>query len=96
MIGSNVFALAFGRNLDAHAPSSPSNSTLIDTAAAGPAAAAQCLDGRACYIDSLKLTIVACCIALVLSVYTGWRDRQRQLHISLKGAEGAAEVVWEE
>ncbi|OSX60721.1 hypothetical protein POSPLADRAFT_1148283 [Postia placenta MAD-698-R-SB12] len=78
MIGSNIFSIAFGRNLDAHAPpSSP------------------CLEGRTCYADSLKLTIAACCVALGLAVYSGWRDRRRQMRIALKGAEIAPEVVWE-
>lgn len=105
MIGSNIFSIAFGRNLDAHAPpSSPvANVTSLPETAhfvqllqrAGLPSTSQCLEGRTCYADSLKLTIAACCVALGLAVYSGWRDRRRQMRIALKGAEIAPEVVWE-
>jgi hypothetical protein len=87
MIGGNIFSIAFGRNLDAHAPSEPaSNSTLTvifptlaDAAhalatRAGDDSSHQCLQGRECYIDSLRLTTAACALAFALSVYAGWRD----------------------
>lgn len=36
-----------------------------------------CYEGKECYVDSLSMTIVACLMAIVLSVYAGWLDRQR-------------------
>ncbi|KIJ21223.1 hypothetical protein PAXINDRAFT_107124 [Paxillus involutus ATCC 200175] len=61
-IGGNFFSLMFGRNLDAHAQL-PSEH--------------QCFDGRECYVDSLKVTMVACVVSLGLSVWAGIRDRQK-------------------
>ncbi|KAI0078268.1 MFS general substrate transporter [Panus rudis PR-1116 ss-1] len=80
MIGGNIFSIAFGANLDAHAtpPASPEHTSLTSSliqSRAGLPSDHQCLDGRVCYVDSLKLTIGACCLALILSVYAGWRDR---------------------
>lgn len=104
MLGSNVFSLAFGRNLDAHAPhSAPAQSAspsalserMADIARrAGLPSSTQCLEGRACYRDSLKLTIGACCVALLLAMYSGWRDRRRQVRVAFKVDD--ADVVWEE
>ena len=37
----------------------------------------RCLDGRICYNQSFQLTIVACCIALVLGLYAGIRDMRK-------------------
>ncbi|KAI0959036.1 hypothetical protein AcW1_003984 [Taiwanofungus camphoratus] len=114
MIGSNIFSIAFGRNLDAHAPKSEAMATGADSPAArltslrtvsragwlysrdGPPSTHQCLDGRACYVDTLKLTITACCVALVLALYAGWRDQRRQAKVALRGVEAVPEVVWEE
>lgn len=114
MIGSNIFSIAFGRNLDAHAPRSEAMATGADSPAArltslrtvsragwlysrdGPPSTHQCLDGRACYVDTLKLTITACCVALVLALYAGWRDQRRQAKVALRGVEVVPEVVWEE
>ncbi|KIK95475.1 hypothetical protein PAXRUDRAFT_378249 [Paxillus rubicundulus Ve08.2h10] len=62
LIGGNLFSLMFGRNIDAHAEL-PSEH--------------QCFDGRECYVDSLKVTMVACVISLGLSVWAGMRDRQK-------------------
>ncbi|TFY63639.1 hypothetical protein EVJ58_g3140 [Rhodofomes roseus] len=109
MLGSNILSIAFGRNLDAHAPhsseSSPALATPSTSAAsgvldlarrAGLPSSAQCLEGRACYRDSLKLTIGACCVAFALAMYSGWRDRTRQVRVALRVEGPADEVVWEE
>ncbi|EJU05967.1 MFS general substrate transporter [Dacryopinax primogenitus] len=39
----------------------------------------QCFDGRLCYVDSLTLTTVACCLAFVLSFWAAWRDMRRSV-----------------
>ncbi|CCM06575.1 uncharacterized protein FIBRA_08853 [Fibroporia radiculosa] len=108
MLGSNVLSIAFGRNLDAHAsPSAPTSNATAHPglashagilARAGLPSERQCFDGRACYVDSIRLTIGACCLALGLALYAGWRDRRRQEKITLKGAEvvPGPEVIWEE
>jgi len=107
MLGSNIFSLAFGRNLDAHAPHAPQSSLaasssppprgILDLARrAGLQGATQCLEGRACYRDSLKVTIAACFVALGLAMYSGWRDRRKQVRVALRVEGPGAEVVWEE
>ncbi|KZP22070.1 hypothetical protein FIBSPDRAFT_1043780 [Athelia psychrophila] len=75
-IGGNLFSIAFGRNLDAHTPSSS------DTPPAAPFLGApisepQCLEGRACYAASLQMTTAACCLALALGIWAVQRDRMR-------------------
>ena len=45
----------------------------------------QCLSGRTCYADSLKITIAACTFALVLALYAGWKD-YRTLNDTRRGA----------
>lgn len=93
--GGNLFSLAFGSNLDAHAPADTANSTAILRRAA-PSSSLQCLEGRACYISTIYLTLGACLIALILSIWAGWRDRQRML--AKEGGGGlreAVDVVWD-
>jgi hypothetical protein len=67
VLGGNLFSVAFGRILDAHAPTSHLLSSTD----------AQCLQGRRCYIDALYMTIVACIVALILGVWAGWRERRK-------------------
>ena len=65
---------------------SPSlSSTLTSTTSTGGIGARggipdphHCVVGRECYADSLKMTIAACCLALALGVYAGWKDYRRQ------------------
>ena len=47
-----------------------------------------CVVGRECYADSLKMTIAACCFALALGVYAGWKDYRRQKRSQWGGARG--------
>ena len=95
MIGGNLLSLAFGHNLDAHSPPSPSTessplSRLL--ARAGLPAGEQCFAGKNCYVSTLYLTIVATFVGLLLSFYAAWKDRQR---MTVKSAE-YEEVLWEE
>jgi len=102
VVGSNLFSLAFGRNLDSHdspAASAPANSTILASTSTMPEFAAragftperQCLDGRECYVASLYLTLAACVVALVLGIWAGrrdWKDGQDK-------ERQVDEVVWE-
>ena len=54
-----------------------------------------CIVGRECYADSLKMTIVACCLALALGIYAGWRDYKRQKRWASRAESGPAVVIWE-
>ncbi|PIL36479.1 hypothetical protein GSI_00168 [Ganoderma sinense ZZ0214-1] len=63
-----------------------------------------CVVGRECYADSLKMTIAACCVALALGVYAGWKDYRRQRRWGARGRAPAEEggpgtgpvvVVWD-
>jgi hypothetical protein len=102
VIGGNLFSLAFGRNLDAHvSPDSPTTSgdvsrmtsslgDVLDRRAGGNTERL-CFDGSSCYAASLRMTIVACSIATVLSAWATWRDRK--LHRSLLHADAGAGVT---
>ena len=80
-------------NATAIAPSSAlaATASAVLEARGGVPAAHHCIIGRACYVDSLRMTIVACCVALALGVYAGWRDLRRQR----RAAAGPSVVVWE-
>ncbi|KAI6035886.1 major facilitator superfamily domain-containing protein [Pisolithus marmoratus] len=87
LVGGNVFSIMFGRNLDAHVPREDTN-TFLGVAHATNAASApaiqdvlserQCLLGRECYVSSLKVTLVACMVALALSTWAALRDEHRK------------------
>ena len=101
MLGGNLFSIVFGRNLDAHSPSSTehlshptpeSNIPRADTPSEP-----QCDDGRNCYVGSLYITLAACCFSLGLSVWVAWRDRRKNTSVALRGnGPPTTEVVWEE
>ncbi|GBE79045.1 predicted protein [Sparassis crispa] len=80
----------------ASVPVSPFSTASVALPGFGPPSAHQCLDGRSCYVDTLKLTLAACCLGLALAVYAGWRDRRRQHRLGLGGAEVSPEIVWTE
>ena len=75
IIASNLFNLAFGRNLDAH--SKPIEDVRMRRGGI-PDTTHLCLEGRLCYIDSVKLTIAACVIALGLSIFGALQDRRKR------------------
>ncbi|KAF9067639.1 major facilitator superfamily domain-containing protein [Rhodocollybia butyracea] len=88
LIGANIFSLAFGRNIDAH--------QRTDTGYMPPPAkipARQCLEGLACYVDSIYLTIGACTCAIALSIWTAWRDRRKQAEAGRVGGYSRLEVI---
>lgn len=94
MFGGNIFSIAFGRNLDAHS-STERLTHKLNLSRADTPLEPQCLSGRSCYVTSLYITVAACCFALVLSVWVGWRDRQRTVSSEFRG-KVAPEVLFEE
>ena len=95
LIPTFSWLVAFGRNLDAHSPSNMEANTTSLSRADSPSEA-QCFEGRSCYVSSLYITVAACCLALVLSIWAGWRDRQRSLSVGLARKTAPTEVVWEQ
>ncbi len=109
MLGGNAFSIAFGRNLDAHAPSEldspdasisrglPVLSSLVLREATSDSSH-QCLQGKECYAGSLLMTTTACCIALVLAVYAGWKDYKagKGLVRTPRGHTPVVDTVWED
>ncbi|TFY68862.1 hypothetical protein EVG20_g3394 [Dentipellis fragilis] len=106
IVGGNLFSIAFGRNLDAHDPPAPANTTINANANANanattPALFArggigfdsshQCLDGRACYVASLYFTLLATVVALGLGVWAGWRDYRLRGYAALRERGPTAE-----
>lgn len=74
----------FGRNLDAHASVEDSRSSVVTRAwsliglvSRELPSEHQCFDGKACYLGSLQVTLVACIVSLGLSWWAGIRDGQR-------------------
>lgn len=99
VIAGNIFSLAFGKNLDSHASSPttaesrqsiPSHTALL--VRGGLPSELLCYQGRECYVDSLRMTILACIAAIFLSIYAGWLDRRKA---ALK-AIATARVHWTE
>ena len=88
LLGGNLFSLAFGRNLDAHAPKDEQASS---SPTPFPTHDRQCLEGRECYASSLYITIAACSVALMLSVWAARRDSRRMKVLEKEPRE----VVWE-
>jgi hypothetical protein len=71
LAGGNLFSLAFGRNLDAHSehsriPSPNSESEPV-----------QCLQGLDCYVHGIYLTIGATFLSILLCVWAGYREKQK-------------------
>ena len=90
IIAGNLFSLIFGRNLDAHDGSAPASAAAMLTAP-------QCLQGLECYVDTIYLTTGATFLAVLLSIWAGYRDR-RKIAASRRTAKISArraEVVWE-
>lgn len=95
MLGGNLFSLAFGRNLDKHStPAFPAAPTEI-VRRAGLPSEQLCFEGRECYVSSLYLTIFACTVALALSIYAAWKDRERMTVVDLDN-DDINQVIWEE
>lgn len=95
MIGGNIFSIAFGRNLDAHAPEKSDHyngASSKESLAGGVVSNDQCFTGRECYVSSLYLTTLACVAAVCLSVLAAWKDRQRMI---VKPTD-YQEIIWEE
>lgn len=94
LFGGNVFSVLFGRNLDAH-ERDPAKKTFMPPPSRIPPR--QCLDGLTCYVDSLHLTIGACTFAIVLGMWTAWRDRKKAMEVDRDGTyRTLPEVIWEE
>ena len=91
MVAGNLFSVAFGRNLDAHEHPIQSTAPTVEVPAR------QCLDGRECYVGTLRLTIGACLLSMLLSAWAGWRDRQRQRLAAAERRKGrSGQVGWME
>jgi hypothetical protein len=75
MAGGNLFSIIFGRNLDKHDVTNTIGQVPIAKAASF--AAPQCLLGLECYVDTLYLTAGATFLAMLLSIWAGYRDRRK-------------------
>ncbi|KAF9263186.1 MFS general substrate transporter [Marasmius fiardii PR-910] len=84
LLGGNVFSVAFGRNLDVHEKAPHTTFPLP------PSKELRCLDGKACYVDSFRLTTFACLVGMGLSVWAAWKDRKRLLG---KGEKCRGDVI---
>ena len=55
----------------------------------------QCFEGRECYVSSLYLTILACFVALGISVVSARRDKKRMTVTDVPPLDEDPEVIWE-
>jgi hypothetical protein len=81
VIAGNLFSLQFGMNLDAHArPDAEDDTNSFSIRGGLPSSdyKHQCLEGRLCYVDSIKFTTFACIVALSLSIAGTVRDRRKR------------------
>ncbi|KAI6010581.1 hypothetical protein EDC04DRAFT_788257 [Pisolithus marmoratus] len=79
LVGGNIFSIMFGRNLDAHTPHEEDTSHDVTRVIGGASLSEhQCLIGRECYVSSLRVTLVACMVALALSTWAATREERRQ------------------
>ena len=96
VIAGNLFSLVFGRNLDAHErPTRPSfDPHELRRTVSGP----QCLEGRKCYVDTIYLTAFCTFLAILLSMWAGYRDRQKIVASQRQTRSGAGtlDVIWED
>lgn len=86
IIAGNLFSLIFGRNLDKNEHASqnaPAHSPVqrSDSEGGGPP---HCLRGQACYVDTIYITMFATFVAILLSLYAGYRDRQKLLAVGTR------------
>ncbi|KAK1230968.1 hypothetical protein PQX77_005942 [Marasmius sp. AFHP31] len=93
MVGGNLFSIAFGRNLDAHEKAAALEPN-PQTFAPKPEKELQCLDGKACYVDSIHLTTIACVVAMGLSVWAAWRDKKQHEDIQRLN-DAQTDIIWE-
>ena len=78
----------FGRNLDAHTPSTGNGhgNELRGLVSRDLPTGRQCLVGRECYVSTLRVTLMACVVALALSAWAGVRKRQNHVKKGLIGS----------
>jgi hypothetical protein len=90
-VAGNLFSLVFGKNLDAH------DSTRGHDALNPPLTHAysppQCLLGLKCYLDAIYFTMVATVLAVLLSIYAGYRDRLKIAMACKTKLASASEVI---
>ena len=90
MVAGNLFSLVFGRNLDAH------DSTRHVVPNPPQVYSPQCLLGLRCYLDSIYLTMIATFLAVLLSIWAGYRDRQKIAVLRKSIPPSGSEVIWQD
>src|ERR1700678_1081973 len=95
MAAGNLFSLIFGRKLNLDAHDSPPIHDALKSPLAHVYSAPRYLEGIHCYVDSIYLTMLATFLAILLSVWAGYRDRLKIASCNTKIA-GRSEVVWQD
>ena len=97
MVAGNLFSLVFGRNLDAH--ESTGGHVTLDPPLTHVYSAPQCLLGRKCYLDTIYLTMFATFLAILLSIWAGYRDyrdRMKGAMLRKTALASRSEVIWQD
>ena len=104
IFGGNLFSLLFGRNLDAHNKSSPPNHLSSHNTLTNPPppslvhvyTAPQCSLGLNCYRDAIYLTMFATFLAIILSVWAGYRDWLKIVMLRKMELADRSELIWQD
>jgi MFS family permease len=96
IVAGNIFSILFGRNLDAHR-SSPAHDTLFKPPPIHVYSPPQCLLGLNCYRDTIYITMFATFLAILLSIWAGYRGRVKMATLRKSKFGGTtSEVIWQD
>jgi hypothetical protein len=93
MVAGNLFSLAFGRNLDAH---DSTRHVVLNPPSTRVYSPPQCSLGLKCYLDSIYLTMIATFLAILLSIWAGYRDRLKIAMLRKTILPSGSEVIWQD
>ena len=81
-IPGNLFSVIFGWNLDAHRGSPVHDALLKPPSIHAYSAPPQCLLGLNCYVDTIYLTMLVTFLAILLSIWAGYREDRMKIAIA--------------
>ena len=93
IVAGNLFSILFGRNLDAHR-NSPAHLNSPPRLHVYYNSAPQCLLGLNCYVDTIYLTMLATFLAILLSIWAGYRDRLKIAKLRKTELAGRSEAIY--
>ena len=97
IVAGNLFSLLFGRNLDAHRSSpNPSPHSAQTPLHVNNTAPPQCLLGLNCYRNTIYLTMLATFLAILLSIWAGYRDWLKIAMLRKTELADRSDLIWQD